>query len=281
MSMYFRIVLSIMCMVFLSNCLLAEDLLLKNILKYNQIAEKTVKVDSAKIFYNINFTSSHSNLINSTQIIQHRAIQNELNITFFIFLFVMLVFAIFRYYSNSQIADLISDFINLNNEPKTRNSFLRTILVIIAFVGLLSYSIYYFLSKFFTGLEGNFSFLVIVFSVLIILFIKYLIANLVVTIFKLNNKIRHLKYTVINLMYIFVFISLPILTLSCASITYLQKPLLIGIFALYIFLIFVFYVRIYLSSHYLLTRNVFNLMIYFYLVEIIPILLPLKYFKLL
>jgi len=278
MSVFFRIILVSLLFSISFSKLKSEDLLWKNINKYNKLVESKVVVDSSRVIFNLNFLRSSDSPYTSIQIIQNR---NKLNpdYSFYFLLFAILVFSMLRYVSGASYKDILANFFSMKERSSSQFSVIKYLLIGCAFVSLVGYSLYLMSTVFSILLVPRFLLLNIQLSILAVIFYKYFLFILVTYIFDLKRKISEMKFIVADFMYIFVFISLPLLFFSALTDVFFVKSILIGISAIFIFLYIFMYYKIFSLNSYLLTRNVFKTLIYFYIVEIIPILLLSKYFK--
>ena len=261
--------------------MISQDLLAKRIMIYNKIEEPRLELDSSKLFYNLKFTSENKDSVNrNIEIIQHRKNTTKSTSFFWLLLF-LFIFSMVRYASGKKYSDLISGFFSFRITNLNSYGFLKSTLVTIAFIVLLSYSIARLLDEHFKINTMDRNLIFIIFSIISILVFRFVIYRLVVYIFNLKNNISNFQFVVFDFMYIFVFISLPILFCTTIVVDTLVEPILIILSAVtFLFYLYASYKIIILNLH-LLTRHVFKTMIYFYIVEIIPILLFLKYLKLL
>jgi hypothetical protein len=273
------LVVSILCLS--SAQLISQDLLAKRIMIYNKIVEPKLEMDSAKLFYNLKFTpEKKESVYRNIEIIQHRKNSTKSTSFFWLLLF-LFIFSMVRYASGKKYSDLISDFFSFRIRNLNSFGILKSTLVTIAFIVLLSYTIARLFDEHFkvNAIDRNLIF--IIFSIISILVFRLVVYRLVVFIFNLKNNISNFQIVVFDFMYIFVFISLPILFCTTIVVDTLVEPILIILSAVtFLFYLYASYKIIILNIH-LLTRHVFKTVIYFYIVEIIPILLFLKYLKLL
>jgi hypothetical protein len=257
-----------------------DDILLQRIYKYNKIEQSKVIVDSNLISYNLRFINKNKTYQSNIQIIQSRIIP-VYNYSFFWLLIALFFFSMIRYLSGTSYRYLLASFFSMKDRSLSQNSFLKNVLVGCSFILLLSYSLFQVLWRFSKYEYSNYIFLKIIFSCVVILFYKYVLFQLVTYVFNFRSKISEVRFIIFDFMYIFVFISLPLLFFSTLLNLNLSKSILVGILSIFILLTLFLYYKVFNLNSYLLTRNVFKGMIYFYVVEIIPILLLLKYLKLL
>jgi hypothetical protein len=280
MPVFFRILFLVLFLIS-SVCTSAkDDILLQRICKYNKIEQSKVIVDSNLISYNLRFINKNKNYQSNIQIIQSRIIP-VYNYSFFWLLIALFFFSMMRYLSGTSYRYLLASFFSMKDRSLSQNSFLKNLLVGCSFILLLSYSLFQVLWRFSKYEYSNYIFLKIIFSCVVILFYKYVLFQLVTYVFNFRSKISEVRFIIFDFMYIFVFISLPLLFFSTLLNSNLAKSILVGILAIFILLILFLYYKVFNLNSYLLTRNVFKGIIYFYVVEIIPILLLLKYLKLL
>jgi hypothetical protein len=258
----------------------SQDLLEKRILRYNKVLEPSIKVDSNKVFFNLNFNVKSAELKSNIEIIKIRK-QSKGNKSFMWLLIFLLVFSFIRYYSGSSYREILSNFFAFKRSDKNHFSVAKNFMTVISFITLFSYLIYLLLKAYSPILASNIFYLNIVFSILCLLIYRYVMYHLVIYVFSFKNKITDVRLISFNVMYIFVFISLPALFLTTLVNEYVKNSILIGVLITFFFILAFMYYKIFIINSYLLTRHVFKSIIYFYIVEIIPILLFLKYLKLL
>ena len=277
--MYSKIFIAFIFLVATSHVLNSQDILSKRILRYNKIEEQRIKVDSAKIFYNLKFVQANQSYVSNVELIKSRS-HFAGNFSFFWLLISLLFFSYIRYKDGSSYWQLFSSFFTFKNKERNHFGLFKNALIGIAFICLFSYLIF-LINHVNTNRNNSKSFFFsIVYSVIILLVYRLVVFHLVKYIFNLSKRISGYQFVVFDVMYIFVFISLPILFLETLINAQLQNIVLIGVLAAFIFLNTFMYYKIFILNTYLLTRNVFKVAIYFYVVEIIPILLFLKYLKL-
>lgn len=280
MPVFFRILFIVLFLISSVYSYSKDDILLQRICKYNKIEQSRVIVDSNLISYNLKFINKSKSYQSNVQIIQSRIIP-VYNYSFFWLLLALFFFSMMRYLSGTSYRDLLASFFSMKDRSLSQNSFLKNLLLACTFILLLSYSVFQVLLRFSKHEYSNYIFLKIIFSCVIILFYKYVLFRLVTYVFNFRSKISEVRFIIFDFMYIFVFISLPLLFFSTMLNLNLAKSILVGILAIFILLILFLYYKVFNLNSHLLTRNVFKGMIYFYVVEIIPILLLLKYLKLL
>jgi hypothetical protein len=258
----------------------SNDLLSKRILRYNKIDEQKVKVDSNKVFYNLKFLNSKEGYDFNVEIIKSRK-KLAGNFSFFVLLASLFGFAFIRYRAGSSYLQLFSSFFSLKTKDGNQISLFKNILITTAFISLFTYLVYLIIQSRINFIESKSLLVIIFYSVILILIYKYIVFHWVQYIFNLKGKITGVQFIVFDLMYIFVFISLPLLFLESLLTVNLRNTLLASVLGYFIFLNAFMYYKIFIINSHLLTRHVFKMTIYFYVVEIIPILLFLKYLKLL
>ena len=279
--MFFRLFIIINILYLASLPLISKDILAKRIISNNKIVESRIEIDSTKLFYNLKFISEKKASIKRNIEIIHNRKNNTEGSSFFWLLLFLFIFSMVRYASEKKYGDLITTFFSFKIRSSYSYGFLKSTLVTIAFTILLSYSTCKLLGRYFSVNALNKNFMFVLSSITLILFFRFIIYRLVVYIFNLKNNISDFQFVLLDFMYIFVFISLPILFCLTVVDDIFVKPILITLSAVtLLFYLYALYKIIILNSH-LLTRHVFKTMIYFYTVEIIPILLFLKYLKLL
>lgn len=278
--MYSKFCLAFLLILTISSVFCSEDLLSKRIIRYNKIEEQRIVVDSSKVFFNLKLL--HLNQSNNTNVEIIKA-RNQLigNYSFFWLLFSLFSFSLIRYRAGSSYWQLFSNFFSFKNNEGEQLSLIKILLIGIAFISLFSYFAYLLIQSHTYSSESKSLFISIVYSVVFLLLYRFIVFNLVKYIFQFSAKTTGYQFVVFDLMYIFVFISLPTLFLASLINVHLRNIVLIGVLALFVFCNAYMYYKIAILNSHLLTRNVFKTIIYFYVVEIIPILLFLKYLKLL
>ena len=279
--MFFRLFIIISVLYLSSLPLISQDLIAKRIISNNNIVGSRTEFDSSKLFYNLKFISEKKASVKRNIEIIHKRENSTDRSSFFLLLLFLFIFSMVRYASEKKYSDLITTFFSFKIRSLYSYGFLKSTLVTIAFVVLLSYSTSKLLEVYVSVNALNKNFMFVLSSITLILFFRFIIYRLVVYIFNLKNNISDFQFVLLDFMYIFVFISLPILFCVTVVDDIFVKPILITLSAVtLLFYLYALYKIIILNIH-LLTRHVFKTMIYFYTVEIIPILLFLKYLKLL
>ena len=194
--MFFKLVLFV-CVLFLSSSpLISQDLLAKRIMIYNKIEEPRLELDSSKLFYNLKFTSENKDSVNrNIEIIQHRKNTTKSTSFFWLLLF-LFIFSMVRYASGKKYSDLISGFFSFRITNLNSYGFLKSTLVTIAFIVLLSYSIARLLDEHFKINTMDRNLIFIIFSIVSILVFRFVIYRLVVYIFNLKNNISNFQFVV-------------------------------------------------------------------------------------
>jgi len=282
--MYFRIILLLLLTHSFSILNAETDILKANIIRHNKLktTDKTIqKIDSSKIFRDLNFLNNESNKKYSVQILRKRIQNTNINYFFYI-LGILLVVSIMRYTSKLNFKYQVSEFIKFKFKNISEYSFIQSIIINIIFALIISHIIYVF------SIKSNYieqspqrvnQFIFISICIIMFLFFKYMINFFIIKIFNLKNKIIKLKFVWIDFMYIFLSISLPLILISTLVIPSLQNLIIISISTILIVMYFFMLIKIYSININLLTNHILKFIIYFYTVEIIPILLLLKYLK--
>lgn len=262
------------------NLFAIQDVLLQRIYKYNNLEGKRVVVDSSRVLYNLAFHDQDVVCNRSVQIIQSRGTPIY-NFSFFYLLIALFFFSMIRYLAGISYRELLSSFFSLKYREAYPSSFFKNLLLFSTFILLFSFFLFQLIVKNSVNSYSNFSYFKILFSCIILLLYKYVLFHFISYVFNFMNKISEVRYIIFDFMYIFVFISLPLIFIASLMNPHVSNSILISILAIFILLYLFIYFKIFSLNLHLLTRNVFKGAIYFYIVEIIPILLLLKYLKLL
>lgn len=277
--MYFRILIILLSINFIQlNA--SNDLLRDRIIRYNKIKTPLITIDSQTCFYNLQLIDKTKDIKVSTQIID-TASKNNSTPYFFIILSICFILSLLRRLSQHSYSDFISNFFSLriiHNRPEY--NFVAVLFIALLFLLSVSYLVYFFLSfdgkPFFISKNIFNKTLLIISS---IVFFKWIINKIIILIFDLKKNISEYNYYIVEFMYIFLSISLPLFFFATMLDAPLQKPIFISISVLLLLSYFVMWYKLIYTNSRLLTRNVFITLIYFYTLEIIPILLLSKYFK--
>lgn len=274
--MYFKIFLLV---IFFNstNTISAQDLLEKRIIKYNKIEKKTIKVDSNRLS-SIDFFIDKKIAKYSTQIIHTRKLERNY-FSFFGCLILLLFFSFVRIMTKISFVDQFIRYIAPRGRSKAEIGILTSSIIFILFVLTVAYLLYSFISNTSTNIFIKHLYLKITASIFIFIVLKFFIYNFITSLFDLKNKIHQVQYYTFEFMYIFVAITLPIFFIGSVSSSSLQMPLYIGSFIALISIYLILIIKLIQTNFSLLTRHVFKSLIYFYTLEIIPILLLSKYFK--
>lgn len=262
-------------------CLLSlasNDKLQERILKYNKLDKTKVAIDSNKIFYDLKLQAISQKQKSTIEIIKYRNFNPPSSLMFW--MISLFVFSFVRFKSGGTNGSIFNRFFGFKSINYSHQNSLKNFLISVSFISLLSYFIFQLNT---IGVDKEslaMAYFTIVALISILMLYKFVFYKLVLFIFDISRKVKDVRHIVFDSMYIFVFISLPTLFITALTNQSFQKPMFIGILTILILLIIFMYIKIVMLNFHLLTRNVFNLIIYFYVVEIIPILLFLKYLKL-
>lgn len=259
-----------------------EDVLRLKILKHNDIVinKNEFTVDSSKLFFNTSFVHNLESVSFSTHILKKRLQSKNYNYFFYI-LGILFILSVIRYSTNINFNFQFTQFIKLRSKTQNEYSLFKTAIIHSIFILIMSYLVFtLFFSKLdFVKLANSTIFfnIIIVFTTIFIL--KNFINTFVLSMLGNNSRLIKIKNIWLDYMYIFVSMSLPLILLSTIVDNSAQNIILVCVsiimIILYLFILF----KIVYTNFQLIVLNVFKFIIYFYSVEIIPILLSVKYFK--
>ena len=257
-----------------------KDLLYYQILKYNNIKEQPVvelTVDSIPIHLIQNTNQQfNKNKTYNKQIIKKRPVNNNYLLLFSIFLvFALLVLA--RASSKVSFQFQLLNYIKIRSKHFEKFGIFKVIVTNLLFIFLMAYICYYFFN--FRKAIGELAwplFMKIFIGIAIVIFYKYVLSTIIAKVFHIKQAINVLQYYWLEMISIFVSISLPIVLISVIGSSPLSSIIFMLLFAFIVLLYFVLIVKFLYTELSIVRSNVINSIIYFYLVEIIPIVLFLN-----
>lgn len=282
--MSFKIIISFIVLFLTVNLNAESDLLKDKIIRYNKLEKNQFiakRIDSSKLFYDLSYWSKNKDKKYLIHILKKREYKTNFNFFFYV-LFVLIILSLIRYSSNINLAIQFTQFTKLRAKSTYEYGFMKALLINSIFIMILSFVIFsLIILQFDLAILRSPSeiLLFLISSISSCIFFKYFSNYFIIQTFGLKNKINKLKFLWIDFMYIFVSISLPLILLSTIMNSISQSIVLISILILYVILYIILIIKAFYINMNLLTNNVFKFIIYFYSVEIIPILLLLKYLK--
>ena len=282
MSIHFKIIL---CFIFMSHALHSQtDILKSRVYQYNHIKPTEgvhSRIDSTKVIHDLNYFNRIEDKLYAVHILKKR--ENNSNYISFFYLLILLFFlSILRYSSFSSINYQILQFVKLKVKNHEEYGVVKSIFILCLFILIVSFVLHSIYFKNTIGLDklvDSKTYNLVVISIFLFISFKYIINLIIVNVFKFKSKFLDFHFLLIDFMYIFVSITLPVILFSTVVNLFFKNIIIISVFVIFSFMYFYFILKLYYNNLNLLTRHVIKFIIYSYSVEIIPILLLLKYLK--
>lgn len=256
-----------------------NDLLYRHISAYSHLKNQSVsKLDSSDLFYNIQFYKQGKTPRVGTQIIKRRSIKKNY-ISFLLSLATILVLALLRFRLRVNFYTQIFNYINPKKNILLENNFVAFVLIHTVFCLLVSYLLFKFFSETFIEHSFNsyFTLLLITFS-FIGLTLKYVFAFGLRYVFDSKAVTSSIIRSWIEFSYVFICIAIPTITFASIANSAMNKLLLNSAISAFVIMYIFSSLKLMYKEMHIIKNNVINSFIYFYIVEIIPILLLSKYF---
>jgi hypothetical protein len=272
--------LFILCALSMQSIGNTKDLLYYQVLKYNNIKEQPaveLTIDSIPIHLIQNTNQQfNKNKTYNKQIIKKRPVNNDYLLLFSIFL-VLALLVLARASSKVSFQFQLLNYIKIRSKHFEKFGIFKVIVTNLLFIFLMAYICYYFFN--FRQAIGELAwplFMKIFIGIAIVIFYKYVLSTFIAKVFHIKQAINVLQYYWLEMISIFVSISLPIVLISAIGSSPLSSIIFMLLFAFIVLLYFVLIVKFLYTELSIVRSNVINSIIYFYLVEIIPIVLFLN-----
>ena len=261
-----------------------SDVLRENILKYNHIKERvssSKKIDSSTLILSTDLTKVYPNTKYYSHIIKKRVLSN--NIIFFIvcLIFILLISWI-RIGLTINFSSQIRNFTKLKYKVNDNYSGHIVILINLLFIFLSVFilSVFHLDSK--TSVNS-----VMLSPISLVIFIclcsyvvfRYVIGWMVQYIFNQRQLISKLNYYWIDLIFIFLCVTLPLVLISSLTSFYSEHFIYHLILYLFLFMYLISFLKLLYNEMNNLKTSVVKYMIYFYIVEFIPLVLLMKFLR--
>lgn len=260
----------------------STDVLLQNIKLYNDIklTPKVVsKPDSAKIFYNTDyFKSNYTTNISKQIIIKKSDSKNEF--LFILLLFLTVLCSIVRFSFINNFKTQFNNFLKIKAKEIEEYQFVKRIFFSLVFFIFIGYLVFLFLINLKIISNNSLSILYFIIALLTLyMILKNTILYVIKKIFSLNKLYRTYEYVTNDMITIFIVIGLPIFLLQTIAIDRFRAPLLLTLILLFCLLYLFKTFKIILNNSNLILANLFNTIIYFITIEVLPLILFAKFIK--
>lgn len=260
------------------------DVLRESILKFNNIKDKvssSKKIDSSTLILGTDITKVYPNTKYSFHIIKKRVQSN--NILFFIvcLIFILLISWI-RVGLTISFSNQIRNFTKLKYKASDNYSGYIVVLVNLLFIFLSVFilSVFYLDSK--TSVSS-----VLISPIALVIFIclclyivyRYILGWMVQYIFNQKQLINKLNYYWIDLIFIYLCVTLPLVLISSLTNFYSEHFIYHLILYLFLFMYLISFLKLLYNEMNNLKTSVVKYMIYFYIVEFIPLVLLMKFLR--
>lgn len=284
MSVYFKFLL-LWCLISSSTDILSQNDMLKDrITKYNNIKSiqpNIIRIDSAKIIMNTDYTKAYPNVEYSTHIIVRKKEKNSL-LFFFTCLGFVLIISWIRIGLSMNFNSQVSNYFRLKHRIKIDYSKLVVLMINTIFILL----IVHVLTKLFFGSSINLdvsrtfsdSYVLLLLICLFVLF-RYTIGFIVQSVFNQKQLFSAVNYYWIDLVFIYLCIALPLVMVVSVSNLYSEIIVYYFVILLFVVMYLVSFTKLLYNEMNNFRTSVIKFVIYFYTVEFIPLVLLVKFLR--